>query len=471
MPIKFKVQGEHMMNNIKREIFKTTKWLYLIHIVFLMLATLFVGLSYSALTSSKTATGVISFSIPPNVDMTNFNLLITNKGETFVGYEANDSNKLSSTSKKTFNMFLTNASNSASTSAYIKLDLIFYGVSDMTYIGSTAINFIDKSGNQLTQTLSYISTSATEGNTTISFKSSGEVPQYSSLFLDKVLCGLSCSATYDIRVLEIRATTAYETDFSGSVDSSSMFVNYITQLNVAVTTPTTQTNYAISNIKSNGNAVVNLGQVELGSTLSFSVVMQAGYDESSPVVSITNSAGTSEINYSTKESSTYNYLLTLTDNISISVVPTPNTYYIAFDGNGSTSGSMSSMTCEYGKSYNITTNAFVKQYRLTYNYNYTGATLSRYSVGSTFNGWSGSNGNSYSNEESISNLTTTNGATITLTAQWLPSSVTLLSPTRTSYTFDGWYNNSSYTTLIGLAGATYQVSSSITLYAKWTYSS
>lgn len=78
-----------------------------------------------------------------------------------------------------------------------------------------------------------------------------------------------------------------------------------------------------------------------------------------------------------------------------------NTYYIRFNSNGG-SGSMSNQTMTYGTPANLTANSFTK-------------------TGLIFKEWntaSNGTGESYNNRESVSNLTTTNGATIDLYAQW-----------------------------------------------------
>lgn len=81
----------------------------------------------------------------------------------------------------------------------------------------------------------------------------------------------------------------------------------------------------------------------------------------------------------------------------------PNKYTIKFNGNGSTSGKMSSMTSrKYGKSYKLTANKFKK-------------------TGYTFVGWNtkkNGSGKNYQNKQSIKNLTSKNGGTVTLYAQW-----------------------------------------------------
>jgi uncharacterized repeat protein (TIGR02543 family) len=51
------------------------------------------------------------------------------------------------------------------------------------------------------------------------------------------------------------------------------------------------------------------------------------------------------------------------------------------------------------------------------------------------------------------------------------TALTLPTPTRTGYSFGGWYSDSGLTTSVGAAGASYSPSAAITLYAKWTANS
>ena len=81
---------------------------------------------------------------------------------------------------------------------------------------------------------------------------------------------------------------------------------------------------------------------------------------------------------------------------------TANTYYVKFNGNGSTSGSMNNQTFKYGTAQKLTSNAFKK-------------------TGFTFSKWTRNadgTGASYTNGQSVSNLTASKGATINLYAQW-----------------------------------------------------
>ncbi len=108
----------------------------------------------------------------------------------------------------------------------------------------------------------------------------------------------------------------------------------------------------------------------------------------------------------------------ISDQLSITVNPTgtttyyayykANTYTIKFDANGG-SGTMSNQSYAYGVSQALTANAFTR-------------------TGYTFAGWNtkaDGTGTKYTDEQSVSNLSSTNGATVTLYAQWekLPANI------------------------------------------------
>jgi uncharacterized repeat protein (TIGR02543 family) len=96
------------------------------------------------------------------------------------------------------------------------------------------------------------------------------------------------------------------------------------------------------------------------------------------------------------------------DTVNLYAQWTPNKYTIKFDGNGSTSGSMSDMTgCKYASSYKLTANGFKK-------------------TGYTFAGWNtkkDGSGKSYKNKASVKKLTSKNKGTVTLYAQWTKNKV------------------------------------------------
>lgn len=87
---------------------------------------------------------------------------------------------------------------------------------------------------------------------------------------------------------------------------------------------------------------------------------------------------------------------------------TVNTYKVKFNGNGSTSGSMSDQNFTYGTAQNLTANGFSK-------------------TGYTFAGWatSSTGAKAYNNQQSVNNLTTKNGETVNLYAKWTVNQYTI----------------------------------------------
>lgn len=154
-----------------------------------------------------------------------------------------------------------------------------------------------------------------------------------------------------------------------------------------------------------------------------------------------------------------------------------NTYTVHFDGNSNTAGTMEDQTgLKYDEEYVLNANGFTR-------------------TGYEFTGWNTSadgTGTAYADGASIISLTGENGGTAELFAQWelkeytityvlkggtnnadnpehfyyTSETITLKNPTRTGYTFNGWYTTSSYKTKVTTikTGTTKDVK----LYAKWT---
>lgn len=86
----------------------------------------------------------------------------------------------------------------------------------------------------------------------------------------------------------------------------------------------------------------------------------------------------------------------------VTIYSAANTYTINYNGNGNTGGSTSSGSHTYDIAKNLTANGYTK-------------------TGYTFNGWNikaDGTGTSYSDKQSVKNLTSANGGTVTLYAQW-----------------------------------------------------
>jgi len=150
---------------------------------------------------------------------------------------------------------------------------------------------------------------------------------------------------------------------------------------------------------------------------------------------------------------------------------TPITYTVAYNGNGNTGGTTASSTHTYDAAKALTTNGFTRAYTVTYDFNGSGASNTTATATYTFKEWNtapAGGETSYTDGQSVMNLTSTDGATINLYAQWNGVSVTLPTPTWTGHTFTGWFSATTGGTMIGAGGADYIPTAPITIYAQWT---
>ena len=169
-------------------------------------------------------------------------------------------------------------------------------------------------------------------------------------------------------------------------------------------------------------------------------------------------------------------------NVTLKAIWNANNFDVIFNGNGGT-GSMSNQQFTSGQAQNLTANTFSRSHTVTYNYNNAtgGNSVPSATVNYTFDGWSLSAGSAstsgdtttiggaleYANQGSL-NLA--RDASLTLYARWKTTTnyVTLPTPTRNGYTFDGWWTNSDCTGTRYNGGAKYQpVTANAQLYAKW----
>ncbi len=152
---------------------------------------------------------------------------------------------------------------------------------------------------------------------------------------------------------------------------------------------------------------------------------------------------------------------------------TPSTYSIHFNANGAT-GTMTNQVFTYGLAQALKANSFTRNGGITVTYEYNGATggngTASKTATATFDGWatSADGDKAYNDKEIVKNLTSTDGATIDLYARWSIPSVTLPNPTKTGYTFAGWYSDEGLNNFVGAGNANYTPSASVQLYAKWT---
>lgn len=145
-----------------------------------------------------------------------------------------------------------------------------------------------------------------------------------------------------------------------------------------------------------------------------------------------------------------------------------NSYTLTFNGNGNTSGSMENQGFVYGTAKNIKANGFTRAYTVTYQAN--GGTCSTASATATYTlaGWAKSaNGDVvFIPGQQLKTPTPIpeHGDVIDLFAVWTPASVTLPTPTKEGFLFDGWYNGDTY---VAKGGESYTPTANVTLTAHW----
>ena len=149
------------------------------------------------------------------------------------------------------------------------------------------------------------------------------------------------------------------------------------------------------------------------------------------------------------------------------------TMTITFDGQGATSAGTTSTTATFGSTpSNITIPT--RSYTVSYNANSGSVGTSSSTANYIFNGYytgTGGSGTQYFNSSGVGTRNWDITSNTTLYASWTSTSVTLPTPSRTGYTFQGWYTASNGGTKAGAAGAQYTPTSSTTLYAQWTVNS
>ena len=122
------------------------------------------------------------------------------------------------------------------------------------------------------------------------------------------------------------------------------------------------------------------------------------------------------------DKTTASVMVTPTVDITVAIEAVPNTYTVAFDGNGSTYEPMGTQIMTYDATYNLTANAYTK-------------------TGCNFAGWSTTKNGSceYPDKASVKNLTAENGGTVTLYAIWTEKQVipAFSSSAIQSYKYDG----------------------------------
>ena len=143
---------------------------------------------------------------------------------------------------------------------------------------------------------------------------------------------------------------------------------------------------------------------------------------------------------------------------------TPITYTVSYDGNGG-SGTTASSTHTYDVAQKLTPNGFERKFTVTFNYNDDETAATAATATSAFNGWakSASGAVEYADGASVINLTSENGGTVTLYANWTDASVDVKEAARKGYVFKGWFDENGNSVAIG----SYTPKANVTLTARW----
>lgn len=145
-----------------------------------------------------------------------------------------------------------------------------------------------------------------------------------------------------------------------------------------------------------------------------------------------------------------------------------NTYYVAFDGNGSNGGSdMKNQEFTYDATAKaLSTNTYTQVYTVKFDAN-GGDPVANMTATYQFAGWATSADGAvvYTNGQSVNNLSSTADTVVDLYAKWNSASITLPEATQAGKIFDAWFIDD--TTKIGEKNESYTPTSNVTLTAKW----
>ena len=148
---------------------------------------------------------------------------------------------------------------------------------------------------------------------------------------------------------------------------------------------------------------------------------------------------------------------------------TANTYTVTLEPDGGKPTPAPTVKPTYDSAM-PSVNVPTRKYTVTFNANTgtcaTTSLVSEYTFGGYFSGKDGA-GTQYYKADGTSARTWNIAQNTTLYAKWTSKAVTLPTPTKLGYTFQGWYTAASGGTKVGGAGDAYTPTADITLYAQW----
>lgn len=141
----------------------------------------------------------------------------------------------------------------------------------------------------------------------------------------------------------------------------------------------------------------------------------------------------------------------------------PNTYFIHYDGNGSTAGLMDLQSMLYDQPAALSGCNYTKSISLSFDAN-GGVAIPDASANAAFLHWSRDN-QSFAPETSVNNLSGVNGDIVNFQANWGNATISLPNTTRTGYKLIGWYDSKNR--YVGSYNTNYSYNTDQTLYAQW----
>lgn len=197
------------------------------------------------------------------------------------------------------------------------------------------------------------------------------------------------------------------TDISGITTNAVVNTNNLG--NKTYTANWVQNNYNVTLNTGTGIAsVTGAGSYTVGQTVTINATPMTGY---------LWSKWSGSYNTTTKK-----YSFTMPNNdVTITANATPIQYTVTYNGNGATGGSTGNTTHTYNRTNNLASNGYTRSYNVTYQGN-GGTTPNSQTSNYAFYRWrqyANGTGNAYtSGQTNVGNLSSTNGATVTLYAQW-----------------------------------------------------